>query len=213
MTTPTTVEPVKGTIWVHSRYKTWDKQPLVLTVTSVRRQPVHGGGTRVLVYSRDQHHNMVRTPLLVFEQACMEIVSVPEQTSRRSVRLSESECALLFEAADAEGERAAAACTPTPMVVEQHASSFDDDSTVRQRWIVPEGVCGFAWVTVRPGNSSFARWLKQYKRARPSYQGGGTVLWIGQYGQSMERKEAYAQAFATVVRAKRINCYAESRMD
>ena len=39
-------------------------------------------------------------------------------------------------------------------------------------WHAPEGVCGFAWVKVSPGNSSFAKWLVKNKMARKGYYGG-----------------------------------------
>ena len=59
----------------------------------------------------------------------------------------------------------------------------------------PFPICGFAWVTVKPGNCTFANWLKKKGQARKAY-GGGVQIWISGYGQSHDKKEAYARAFA-----------------
>ena len=77
----------------------------------------------------------------------------------------------------------------------------------------PEGMCGFAWVKIRPGNSSFAKWLVKNKLARSAY-GGGVDIWISGFNQSVERKEACARAMAEVLRNELgVNAYADSRLD
>lgn len=118
----------------------------------------------------------------------------------------------LYARAHAAGQAAGEAAIPTPMVVTAHASPLDDSSPVERAWYVSEGPCGFAWVNIRPGNSSFARWLVKRSLARSSYHGGVDV-WVGAFGQSLARKEAYARAFAGVLRAENIRAYASSRMD
>lgn len=121
--------------------------------------------------------------------------------------------AQLFDLADLAGRDAAEAAVPTPMIVVQRANPLDDNSPiVKQYEPVMGGVCGFAWVVVRPGTSAFARWIKANKGARKHYY-GGMELWVSRYGQSMERKEAYAQAFAKVLRDHGVDAYAGSRMD
>ena len=119
--------------------------------------------------------------------------------------------AALLAAADAAGKTAVDAATVVPMVVEQHVDMLDDASPVRRSWFVADGVCGFAWVTVRPGNSRFARYLKNHGW-RTAY-GGGVEFWGSAYGQSMQKKEAYANAYADVLRAAGFKAYAGSRMD
>ena len=121
----------------------------------------------------------------------------------------------LYEKALAAGKQAAASCIPVPMIVEQHANMADDSSPVVQRYHEPEGVCGFAWVVIRPANSAFAHWLKKNTdgNAKSGY-GGGLHYWISGYGQSMTRKEAFAKAFAKVLREEGlIKAFPESRMD
>lgn len=118
----------------------------------------------------------------------------------------------LYNEADAAGNEAVSKCNVVPMVVQQHANVMDDSSPVTQSWYVSDGVCGFAWVTVRPGNCSFAKWLVKNNLARSAY-GGGVSIWISQFNQSMQKKECYADAFAKVLRDAGIKAYAGSRMD
>lgn len=124
----------------------------------------------------------------------------------------ESEFLALFGRAHEAGMRALDATRPTPMVVSQHASPIDNASPVVQQWYEPEGMCGFAWVVVRPGTSSFARWLTKTKRARPAYR-GGVSIWVNGSTQSIQRKESYARAFAAVLKEAGINAYSDSRLD
>lgn len=83
---------------------------------------------------------------------------------------------------------------------------------VSGRYIVPDGPCGFAWVIVKPGTSSFARWLVRTNRGSKAYR-GGVQIWVSDFNQSMERKSAYADAFAKVLQQAGIECYSDSRMD
>jgi len=125
-----------------------------------------------------------------------------------------------FEAAynkAAEAGRAAGeAKVPRPMMVVQPSNPLNDNSVPKAMWHVPEGVCGFAWVNVSPGNSSFAKWLVKNKLARKAY-GGGVDIWISAFNQSVERKEACANAMAEVLKAEvgsnSLRIYASSRLD
>jgi len=118
----------------------------------------------------------------------------------------------LYDKALQAGREAAKACTPTPMVVQQHANMMDDNSPVVKQWHVPDGVCGFAWVKIRPGNCPFANWLKKNKLGSKAYR-GGVEIWISEYNQSMTKKETHAQAMSAVLREAGIDAWAESRMD
>ena len=121
----------------------------------------------------------------------------------------------LLSDAIAAGIAAAEACVPIPMIPVQHANPFDDSSPIVKVYEpVLGGVCGFAWIVLRPANSKFANYCKtSYAVRTHKNYGGGLAIWIGAYGQSMTRKEAYASAFAKVLRDAGLNAYAESRMD
>lgn len=129
-----------------------------------------------------------------------------------SPKLSPAACEALYLKAYEAGAAAAAASVPTPMVVSEHANPLNDASPVKRSWFVSDGVCGFAWVKVRPGNSSFANWLKKNGKGRPDYP-SGVAINISAYNQSMERKEAHARAMAKVLSEAGITAYADSRMD
>jgi len=116
-----------------------------------------------------------------------------------------AEFSALYAKARAAGLAAAGASVPTPMVVSETGGSG-------RSWYVSEGACGFAWVTVRPGNSPFANYLKKAGLGSPAY-GGGTQIWVSEFNQSVARKEAYANAFAEVLREAGLKAYAGSRLD
>jgi hypothetical protein len=91
----------------------------------------------------------------------------------------------LYDAADAAGRKAADECVPEPMMLRD---TLDASKPI---YYVPQGVCGFAWINVKPGNSKFANWLKKEKIGRPDSYYGGVSVWVGAYNQSMEKKQAY----------------------
>ena len=200
-------EPIKGTEWEHPTRTDWQGNPKRYKVTSVQTR-----NDKRMVYSRDEYGDTRKSSVAWFTNNA-KILSVPEPSTSGTVRLTETQCAELFAQADAAGKRAADACVPVPMTVIERANPFDDTSAiVREYAPVNDGVCGFAWVTVRPGTSSFARYLTRAHGARKDYY-GGTAYWVSAYNQSMERKYAYARAFADVLSASGINAYPNSRMD
>lgn len=134
-------------------------------------------------------------------------------TAKTAPRMTEAQCAALYEKAHAAGMAAGDAAIPVPMHVVELANPFDDNSpVVRQYAPVMDGPCGFASVVIRPGNSSFARYMKAKRGARKAYY-GGTQMWVHEFGQSVTRKYAYAGAFARVVSEAGVFALPESRMD
>jgi hypothetical protein len=124
--------------------------------------------------------------------------------------MANMEHAALFDRAHAAGMAAGEAAKPMPMVVVQHANPLDDSSpVVRQYAPVMDGICGSAYVVVRPGTCSFARWLKANKGAYKAYY-GGMQMGVHHFGQSYERKMAYAQAFCGVLEQAGIKAYTDS---
>ena len=119
----------------------------------------------------------------------------------------------IYAEARTAGMAAGTGATPTPMIVGSPSTPFGNDIDPNKKtYFVPDGPCGFAWINIRPGNCKFANWLKKERLARGSYRGGVDV-WVGEFGQSMARKEAYAGAFSKVLREEGIDAYADSRMD
>lgn len=148
----------------------------------------------------------------------------------------------LLEQARWAGMNAGAGNKPTPMVVgtpRNTAASLlglDDGGLDPKQPIyhVAEGVCGFAWVALRGTGTEgrkFINWLTGrtkpatpaldptrllagFGRAGKRYEGGHHI-WVHAFGQSMQRKEAAAQAAAEVLRGgiEGLTAYAGSRMD
>jgi hypothetical protein len=83
------------------------------------------------------------------------------------------------------GLAAVAALDVVPMTVVGNGRSYH----------VEGGVCGFARVEVRPRTSAWAKWLRLIGWRSSDYFKCVTLN-ISEFGQSMQRKEAYAAAFA-----------------
>jgi hypothetical protein len=113
--------------------------------------------------------------------------------------------------AHAAGMAALAAVSPVPMVVVEAGVLSGAPLPGAKQYYVEGGVCGFAWVSFA-GNIPFGRWAKKAGIASSGYP-KGLQVWVGEGGQSMERKEAYASAYAMVLRQHGIAAYANSRMD
>lgn len=126
----------------------------------------------------------------------------------------------LLSEADAAGKAAVAKLNVVPMVVAKHVNQMDDSSPIEQSWFVADGVCGFAWINVKPGNSPFANYLKKSvsetdaigKPHKDDYY-GGVKIWVHGWNQSMQKKAAYAHGFAGVLQAHGIKANGESRLD
>lgn len=128
-------------------------------------------------------------------------------------KFSRAEADALFSRAHAAGLKAGEGHRPEPMVVVQRENPFDASSKiVKQYEPVMDGVCGFGWVKVRPAGSSFGRYLKDVQGCSPAY-GGGISVWVRGFGQSYERKMAYAHAFAEILREAGVQAFAEGRLD
>lgn len=101
-------------------------------------------------------------------------------------------------------ERAAKACKPTPMFVQQHANVMNDRSPVKQQWIVESGICGMAVVRL-PLNHPFTQHLIKRGYARKNtYESGASVKRMvksteSPLEQSYERNCAMADAFVNTL--------------
>lgn len=121
----------------------------------------------------------------------------------------------LWERAHEAGHAAATGTTPRTMIVGEAMSLFGPGQNVidtsKPVYIEPEGACGFAWVRFS-GKTPFGRWAKSTGRARKAWD-VGLEYWVSAYNQSVTRKEAYATAFAKVLREGGVDAYSDSRLD
>jgi hypothetical protein len=118
----------------------------------------------------------------------------------------------LHREAHEAGMAAGNAAQPVPMIVGSPSTPFGNDIDPRQpQYYVADGVCGFAWVHL-DGREPFAKFCKENGLGHKGYPKGFDVS-VHQFGQSMARKEAYAGAYARVLRDHGIDAYVQSRMD
>jgi hypothetical protein len=124
----------------------------------------------------------------------------------------------LYERADKAGQEAADRKVPQPMLVGTPTTPFGNDIDPTKRvYFVRGGLCGFATVTIKPATGGFVKWLKGRGIGYKAYYGGWAVpcnpRTAPDLAQAVEIKEAYARAFAEVLRDAGINVYVDVRLD
>lgn len=129
----------------------------------------------------------------------------------------------LFKQAEEAAMAAGKGITPEPMVVVERINPFDDNSAIVKQYApIMDGMCGFAYINFVPGTSKIARAAKKrYGASRDDdwrtgrrmdrsfaekvgigevfkrYYGGlQASVWA--FGQSYERKVAFARAYCQV---------------
>ncbi len=139
--------------------------------------------------------------------------STSKSTTKRTTKSQSDIWKELHDKAHEAGLKAVKDCTPVPMTVGSPTTVLGNDIDYSKKtYFVEGGVCGFAWIKIAEGRSSFAKWAKTNLRAHKSYS-GGVDIWVGDFGQSMQRKEAYAYAYADVLQDAGVKAYGQSRMD
>lgn len=101
----------------------------------------------------------------------------------------------------------------TPMVVGTPTELMGNEIDYSKKtYVVEGGVCGFAGVVIKPARGKFVSYLKSIGKGNKHYYGGWYVS-VREFGQSLARKEAYADAFADVLKEVGMRVYVDSRMD
>ena len=127
---------------------------------------------------------------------------------------TEAEMAAIYDEAVQAGIAAGSTVEVTPMIVGQAKDLLSNEiDYTKKTYFVESGVCGFAYVHVKPATSRFARWLVKTEKARKDSYMGGVYINIWDYNQSLTRKEAHAQAMARKLAEYGIDAWASSRMD
>lgn len=148
-------------------------------------------------------------------------------------REREARFAAALAAAHEAGMAAGEAAMPTPMYVGTprnlmgslmggDGGGFREDRPV---YTVPDGPCGFAWVSIYAARGGMGRQLVNYLRGRGMWDGpsdyyGTRFMFVHEFRQSLVRKEAYAAAFAQTLSEALpemaetgTRVYSQSRMD
>lgn len=134
---------------------------------------------------------------------------------------------ILMEAREAAAQ-AGGACVPRPVLVGTPKNMMaslmgEDDGGLDESkpiYYVNGGLCGFAWIKIRPARGKFVTWLKREGIGwLDSYEGGWRISSYdiyraeGELWQSVEVKEAAVEAAARVLREYGINAQVGSRLD
>ena len=127
--------------------------------------------------------------------------------------MSKVHCEKLLERAHLMGMDAGRRVGVTPMIVGSPSTPFGSDIDYSKKtYFVEDGVCGFAGVVIKPARGKFVSYLKSIGIGNKHYYGGYYVS-VREFGQSLTRKEAYAEAYAKVLSEAGFKCYVDSRMD
>ena len=122
--------------------------------------------------------------------------------------------AMIYAEAHSAGMAAGHGCTPTPMVVGTPTTPLGNDIDYsKETYYVSDGMCGFAWINIKPARGKFVTWMKKNNVGRKDSYYGGWTVWVSDFGQSIARKENYARAFAKVLGDYGITAYSMSRLD
>ena len=127
--------------------------------------------------------------------------------------MSKVACEKLLERAHLMGMDAGRDASVTPMVVGSPSTPFGSDIDYSKKtYFVEGGACGFAGVVIKPARGKFVSYLKSIGIGNKHYYGGYYVS-VREFGQSLARKEAYAEAYAKILSEEGMRCYVDSRMD
>ena len=67
----------------------------------------------------------------------------------------------IYTEAHSAGMAAGHGCTPTPMVVGTPTTALGDDiDYTKDTYYVADGMCGFAWINIKPARGKFVKFLK-----------------------------------------------------
>jgi hypothetical protein len=141
-------------------------------------------------------------------KAAAEKKSVKEPTAK----FSKTACKKIYNEAYAAGIKAGNEVGVPKFVVGEPTTPLGGNIDYSKPTYILDGLCGFAWVDIFPARGSFVTFLKSQGIGDKNYN-SGYGIWIKEFGQSVDRKYAFAQAFAEVLQKYGIRAYAGSRLD
>lgn len=126
--------------------------------------------------------------------------------------LTKTQCKAIYREAYEAGLAAGNDADTPKFVVGEPTTPLGNDIDFSKKTYILDGLCGFAWVTVSPARGAFVNWLKANGIGSKGYY-GGYEIWVREFGQSVDRKSAFAGAFAEVLGKYGITAYTGSRLD
>lgn len=126
--------------------------------------------------------------------------------------LTKTECKKIYAEAYEAGLLAGNEVGVPKFVVGSPTTPLGNDIDFSKKTYILDGLCGFAWVTISPARGAFVNWLKTQGIGSKGYY-GGYEIWVREFGQSVDRKSAFAGAFAEALEKYGITAYSGSRLD
>ena len=148
---------------------------------------------------------------MTYQENIATVVAINGKPVGKKKPLTKRECARIYREAYEAGLNAGKDAD-TPKFIVGDAIGLSNEIDFSKKTYVLDGLCGFAWVTVSPARGAFVNWLKSQGIGSKGYY-GGYEIWVREFGQSVDRKSAFAGAFADVLRKYDISAYSGSRLD
>lgn len=133
------------------------------------------------------------------------------ETIQKKKALTKNQCHNIYVEAYEAGLNAGKDAD-TPKFIIGDAIGLSDEIDYSKKTYILDGLCGFAWVNISPARGAFVNYLKSREVGSKSYY-GGYEIWVHEFGQSVDRKTAFARAFAEVLNKHGINATIGSRLD
>lgn len=133
------------------------------------------------------------------------------QVAEKKKALTKNQCHNIYVEAYEAGLNAGKDAD-TPKFIVGDAIGLSDEIDFSKKTYILDGLCGFAWVNISPARGAFVNWLKAQGIGSKGYY-GGYEIWVREFGQSVDRKTAFARAFADVLNKYGINASIGSRLD
>jgi hypothetical protein len=133
------------------------------------------------------------------------------QVAEKKKALTKNQCHNIYVEAYEAGLKAGNE-VGVPKFIVGDAIGLSNEIDYSKPTYVLNGLCGFAWVNIKPARGAFVNYLKSRNVGSKGYY-GGYEIWVSEFGQSVDRKQAFATAFAEVLRKYGIEAYGASRLD
>lgn len=133
------------------------------------------------------------------------------QVAEKKKALTKNQCHNIYVEAYEAGLKAGNE-VGVPKFIVGDAIGLSNEIDYSKPTFVLNGLCGFAWVNIKPARGAFVNYLKSRNVGSKGYY-GGYEIWVSEFGQSVDRKQAFATAFAEVLRKYGIEAYGASRLD
>ena len=148
---------------------------------------------------------------MTYTENIARVVEINGKPVGKKKPLTKRECARIYREAYEAGLNAGKDAD-TPKFIVGDAIGLSDEIDFSKKTYILDGLCGFAWVNISPARGAFVNYLKSRGVGSKGYY-GGYEIWVREFGQSVDRKTAFARAFADVLAKYGINASIGSRLD